>query len=463
MSTSWCFGTQWQTLVKQVRLWPPSTEASCESRMGAPSRLSPSVLARRKLARSHKIQECGLSSPIVTSPCMACSRRHHRWGLDRIDQNDLSLNSTFSYPYTGSGVHLYILDSGLNASHTDVQGRVGNGYSAVGGGTTDCLGHGTHVTTIAAGTVYGVAKAATVHPVRVFACSDETTTENILDGIDWIADNRVLPAVANMSVGGGASSAIDGAVDGLANNRGVSVAVSAGNDGVSACGQSPARAASVITVAASSINDSRWVAGSNASNVGPCVELFAPGGSILAGWIGGSSATETLSGTSMASPHVAGYAAQYLEAFPSAIPQEVLSAVAGNATLDRLSNIGTGSPNRLLFMGFGRGMTSALSGPTTVTGNPWVPTNYQYSASGQGGPGAYTYQWVRRPCGSGSANAGTTSTITIGVQTGTPDFFLQVTISSGTFSASSLIFVNNTTWNPGLIQCLAPGVGEGGW
>ena len=267
------------------------------------------------------------------------------WGLDRVDQRNLPLSTTYTYNTTAAGVHAYIIDTGMLATHNEYAGRVGNGFDAVGGGTNDCNGHGTHVAGTVGGTTYGVAKGVTLHPVRVLDCDGSGNSSGVIAGIDWVAANRVLPAVANMSLGGGADAAIDTSVANLS-NAGVTVVVAAGNGGVDACGFSPARAPSAITVGSTTSTD----AASSFTNWGTCLDIFAPGSSITSSWNTGNTATNTISGTSMASPHVAGAAALYLASNPSATPAAVRNALVANATPNKVTSIpGSGSPNLLLY------------------------------------------------------------------------------------------------------------------
>jgi subtilisin family serine protease len=267
------------------------------------------------------------------------------WGLDRIDQRDRPLNGTYNYNWTGSGVRVYVIDTGIRTTHTQFGGRASNVYDVNGGNGQDCNGHGTHVSATVGGSTYGVAKGAMLRGVKVFQCADTTSTSNIIAGVNYVTANRVLPAVANMSVGGGASSSMDTAVNNLINS-GVTVAVAAGNEyGVDACTRSPARVAAAITVGSTTSSDAR----SDFSNIGTCLDLFAPGSSIPSAWYTSDTATATLSGTSMASPHVAGAAALYKQAFPSATPATIRNALVSNSTTNRLTGIGTGSPNRLLY------------------------------------------------------------------------------------------------------------------
>ena len=267
------------------------------------------------------------------------------WGLDRIDQRDRPLNGTYNYNWTGSGVRVYVIDTGIRTTHTQFGGRASNVFDVNGGNGQDCNGHGTHVSGTIGGSTYGVAKGALLRGVKVFQCANTTSTSNIIAGVNYVTANRVLPAVANMSVGGGASSSMDTAVNNLINS-GVAVAVAAGNEsGVDACTRSPARVAAAITVGSTTSSDAR----SSFSNIGTCLDLFAPGSSIPSSWYTSDTATATLSGTSMASPHVAGAAALYKQAVPSASPATIRNALVNNATTNRLTGIGTGSPNRLLY------------------------------------------------------------------------------------------------------------------
>ncbi|TXH77770.1 MAG: S8 family peptidase, partial [Lysobacteraceae bacterium] len=244
------------------------------------------------------------------------------WGLDRIDQRNLPLNNAYNYTTTASGVHAYIIDTGVLGTHTEFTGRMGNGFDAIGGGTTDCNGHGSHVAGTVGGTTWGVAKGVTIHPVRVLGCTGSGTWTQVINGMNWVAANRVLPAVANMSLGGGANTSVDAAVQTMV-NAGVTVVVAAGNNNASACNYSPARAPAAITVGSTTSTDAR----SSFSNFGTCVDIFGPGSSITSAWHTSTTATNTISGTSMASPHVAGAAALYLASNPGASPAQVTNAL----------------------------------------------------------------------------------------------------------------------------------------
>ena len=268
------------------------------------------------------------------------------WGIDRIDQRSLPLSGTYTYNRTASGVHAYIIDTGILTTHTQFGGRIGNGYTAIsdGRGVTDCNGHGTHVAGTVGGSTYGVAKGVTLHPVRVLGCTGSGSNSGVIAGMDWVAQNRTLPAVANMSLGGGFSQATNDAVQRMV-NAGVTVVVAAGNDNANACNYSPASAASAVTVGSTTSSDAR----SSFSNYGACLDIFAPGSSITSAWYTSTTATNTISGTSMASPHVAGAAALYLSINPSASPATVVNALNANATTGKVTSPGTSSPNRLLY------------------------------------------------------------------------------------------------------------------
>jgi subtilisin family serine protease len=270
------------------------------------------------------------------------------WGLDRIDQRNRPLSGTYTYNWTGSGVRAYIIDTGIRTSHTQFGGRASNVFDAFGGSGSDCNGHGTHVAGTVGGSTYGVAKSALLRGVRVLDCNGSGSTSGVIAGVDWVRQNHIAPAVANMSLGGGISSALDTAVNNL-HNANVTIAVAAGNNnGANACNFSPARAANAITTGSTTSTDAR----SSFSNIGTCVDIFAPGSGILSAWFSSNTATATLSGTSMASPHVAGVAALYKQANPSASSTTIRNAIVNNATTNLITNVGTGSPNRLLYSRF---------------------------------------------------------------------------------------------------------------
>lgn len=295
---------------------------------------------------------------------LVATQTNATWGLDRIDQRDLPLNGTYVFNETGSGVKAYIIDTGIRATHTEFGGRVISGFTAIndGLGTNDGNGHGTHVAGTVGGATFGVAKNVTLVAVRVLDSSGNGTNSGVIAGVDFVTSNHQAgqPAVANMSLGGGASSALDTAVTNSIND-GVTYAVAAGNESQNACNVSPARTASAITVGSTTTSDAR----SSFSNFGTCVDIFAPGSSITSAWRTSDTATNTISGTSMATPHVAGVAALFLETNPTASPATVTAAIINNSTPNKVTNAGTGSPNRLLF--------SLLTGGPTPTPTP-TPT-----------------------------------------------------------------------------------------
>ncbi|MFE9956244.1 S8 family serine peptidase [Micromonospora sp. NPDC005299] len=341
------------------------------------------------------------------------------WGLDRIDQRNLPLNSSYTYPNTASNVHAYIIDTGVLFGHNDFGGRAVSGFDAVDGGSADdCNGHGTHVSGTVGGSSYGVAKGVQIVGVRVLNCQGSGTNAQVVSGIDWVTANAVKPAVANMSLGGSANSSIDTAVTNSINS-GITYAVAAGNGDIlgnrqNACNYSPARVASAITVGATQNND----AAASFSNYGTCVDILAPGVNITSAWYTGTTATNTISGTSMASPHVAGAAALVLSANPSWTPQQVRDSLVNNATPNVVTNVGTGTPNRLLYV---------------VNGSTPPPTNdFSVSVSptaGSTAPGGSVTATVATATTNGSAQS--VSLSASGLPSGATASFNPATVTSG--------------------------------
>lgn len=265
------------------------------------------------------------------------------WGLDRIDSRS-GLDSKYTYYTSGSGVHAYIVDTGVKANHREFSGRIGNGYSTISGGTDDCNGHGTHVAGTIAGSTYGVAKKATIHPVRVLGCEGSGSTSGVISGIEWVANNAQFPAVANMSLGGSKLQSINDAVA-KAIKKGIVFVVAAGNSSSDACNDSPASTPEAITVAASDKND----VSATFTSHGRCVDVYAPGVSITSAGISGDSSTATMSGTSMASPHTAGTVALLLSQSPNASPTTIASQLINNATRGVITSVPSGTPNLFIY------------------------------------------------------------------------------------------------------------------
>jgi len=273
------------------------------------------------------------------------------WGQDRVDQQSLPLDQKYSYSTTASNVTAYVVDTGILTTHPDFGGRATHGRDTVDNDNdaTDCNGHGTHVAGTIGGTAHGLAKGVKLVAVRVLNCSGSGTPAGVIAGIDWVTANAVKPAVANMSLGGGASATLDQAVQ-RSIASGVTYGVAAGNDyGANACNTSPARTPEAITVGSTTNTDAK----SDFSNIGTCLDIFAPGSGITSTWL--NNGTNTISGTSMATPHVVGAAALYASANPSATPAQVRDALVSAGTKDKVTSPGTGSPNVLLYTGTGGG------------------------------------------------------------------------------------------------------------
>ncbi len=346
------------TYVKASRSTVPGTliDGAAGALIGSSSGVTPAVNGRYLYAIRPGVAPTASPTPSASpsatptascgSPVPAGTQGCAPWGLDRLDSRTLPLDTQFTPAGTGSGVKAYIVDTGVRTSHSEFTGRTVTGYSAIGGTPQDCNGHGTHVAGTVAGTTYGVAKSATIVPVRVLDCSGSGSTSGVVDGINWAIGDHVAgtPAVLNMSLGGGASKTMDDAVA-AAVADGITVVVAAGNSTDNACYYSPAREASAITVAASDQSDNI----AYFSNFGSCVDIFGPGVTILSAGITSDTAAATMSGTSMAAPHVAGVAAVYLGLNTSAPPSQVASALTASASVDRITGP-NGSPNKLSYV-----------------------------------------------------------------------------------------------------------------
>jgi subtilisin family serine protease len=362
------------------------------------------------------------------------------WGLDRIDQHNLPLNGTYTYPTTASTVHAYVIDTGIRFTHTQFGGRATSGFDAVDGGTADdCHGHGTHVSGTIGGSTYGVAKGVQLVGVRVLDCNGSGSTSGVVAGIDWVTANAIKPAVANMSLGGGADSTLDAAVV-RSINSGVTYGIAAGNENQNACNDSPARVAQAITVGATTNTDAR----ASFSNFGTCVDIFAPGQGITSSWNTSDTATNTISGTSMATPHVVGVAALIASANPTWTPQQVRDFMVNNATNGVVGNPGSGSPNKLLFV--------------VQNGNPPPTNDFSVAvspASGSVAPGSGTQATVNTAVTSGSAvtvslsasgaPAGGSATVTPSSVTAGGSATLNVTTSASTPPGTYTVTVTGTS------------------
>ncbi len=335
--------------------------------------------ARKAMAQlGNLIQRCEDDQVVKTDPrdvvsSAATQSPASSWGLDRTDQRALPLNNSYSYATTGNGVDVYVVDTGVLSSHSEFAGRIRSGFAATGlTGTEDCNGHGTHVAGTAAGATYGIAPAATVVAVRVLDCNGSGTLSGVIAGIDWaIQDHTSKPAVLNMSLGGGLSGILDAAVQ-RAVDDGISVVVAAGNSTADACGFSPAAAPNAITVGSTTTSDTR----SSFSNFGECVDIFAPGSGIKSAWHTGTTATGTISGTSMASPHVAGVAARILSANPTFSPAQVATIITSSATPNVV--LDTRSTSNLLL--FADADATTVTPPPTDGGGTTLGDGTQASA-----------------------------------------------------------------------------------
>lgn len=341
------------------------------------------------------------------------SESNATWGIDRIDQRSLPLDGIYNYPdQAGSGVNVYVIDTGINPNHSEFTGRVGTSQNfvtpTIGSidptAWTDCAGHGTHVSGTAVGTVWGVAKKATVHAIRVLNCQGSGTISDVIAGIDWVANNHVSPAVANMSLGGGASPTLDTAVNN-AIGAGVTMVVAAGNSNANACNYSPAEVPNAITVGATTNTD----AVASYSNRGTCVDVFAPGTNITSANYANNTGSVVMSGTSMATPHVTGTVALYLGNNNSLTPAQVHDALINDASSGKLSGTQAAggvaaSPNLLVYTG-NIGNSTTDNPPTaafTYNCNALACTFNGTSSSDDHGINAWAWDFGDSSSGSGS-------------------------------------------------------------
>lgn len=378
-----------------------------------------------------RVEADQVMNAIATSPQSPAT-----WGIDRVDQRALPLDNTYNYATDGTGVRVYIIDTGINFGHADFGGRAITGVDEItaGGSAADCNGHGTHVSGTVGGATYGLAKNVTLIAVRVLNCSGSGTTSGVIAGIDWVTTNRIRPAAANMSLGGGFSATLNEAV---ANSvaAGVTYAVAAGNSTANACNSSPSSEPTALTVGATDINDGF----ASFSNFGSCVDLSAPGVSIKSDWTGSTTATNTISGTSMASPHVAGAAALYLSDHPLAAPAEVASALTSNATFGIIKSLPSGTANRLLYTGSETQPPPPPSSVASFTYNCNGGRTCSFNASSSSGATGYSWNF-----GDGTTGSGVTTTHTYR-KNSSSTVTLTTTPSGAQSSASKKITCNRTS------------------
>ncbi|MEH1012573.1 S8 family serine peptidase [Micromonospora sp. CPCC 206060] len=382
------------------------------------------------VSQNHTVSITGTQSPTPS------------WGLDRSDQRALPLNNSYTYPNTASNVTAYIIDTGIRTSHSDFGGRATWGTNTVDTNNTDCNGHGTHVAGTVGGNAYGIAKGARLVAVKVLNCQGSGTFAGVISGIDWVTANAQKPAVANMSLGGGADASVDTAVRNSINS-GVTYGLAAGNDsGGNACNTSPARTAEGITVGSTTNTDAR----SSFSNIGTCLDIFAPGSSITSAWNTNDTATNTISGTSMATPHVVGAAALVASANPSWTPQQIRDYLVNNATSNVVTNPGTGSPNKLLFV------VNDDNPPANDFSVAVSPT------SGSTAPGGSVTATVATATTNGSAQS--VSLSASGLPSGATASFNPATVTSG--GSSALTISTSASTPAGTYSVTVTGTGTSG-
>jgi subtilisin family serine protease len=306
--------------------------------------LSASEATARRYAKDPRVAYVEVNQTVHV---LGTEKNPPSYGLDRVDQRNLPLDHSYTFPTTASNVTAYVIDTGIRTTHQEFGGRASIGTDTVGDGQNgqDCNGHGTHVSGTIGGATVGLAKAAHLVAVRVLDCNGSGTNAGVIKGIDWVTKNAKKPAVANMSLGGGASATLDAAVQ-RSIQAGVTYSIAAGNENQNACNDSPARVGAAITVGATDAKDNR----ASFSNFGTCVDIFAPGVNIVSSFANSDTARATLSGTSMATPHVTGAAALVLAQHPGFTPQQVRDALVTAATPNKVKNPGAGSPNALLFV-----------------------------------------------------------------------------------------------------------------